>query len=221
MPLKKAKGNMYGFITHTWNFIRGVCSHNCGYCYMQRWWSRMSAPRLDEEEFKVNPGSGKDIFIGSGIDMLAPGIPRGWVVRVLEYLQYFDNTYLLQSKNPEMFFRSIYPQKTILCTTIETNRVPTKKILGNCCTPEKRMLDFLGINHNQKMVTIEPVMDFDLLKMIEWMCSINPMQINIGADSGGNNLPEPPKEKLLELIYWLQNLGLNVHQKPNLRRLLK
>src|SRR3990167_1900105 len=30
--LNKQKGNMYGFVTHTWNPIKGKCSHNCSYC---------------------------------------------------------------------------------------------------------------------------------------------------------------------------------------------
>ena len=32
--LNVAKGNMYGFITHTWNPIKGHCYHQCSYCYM-------------------------------------------------------------------------------------------------------------------------------------------------------------------------------------------
>jgi hypothetical protein len=29
MPLNKAKGNMYGFITDTFNIVKGACSHDC------------------------------------------------------------------------------------------------------------------------------------------------------------------------------------------------
>ena len=34
--LRESKGNMYDFITHTWNPIKGKCLHNCSYCYMKR-----------------------------------------------------------------------------------------------------------------------------------------------------------------------------------------
>lgn len=219
--LNKQKGNMYNFVTHTWNLIKGICPHNCSYCYMRRWWPKMKAPRLDEKEFKVNPGTGKTIFIGSSIDMNAYPIPGDWRREIVEYISQFDNTCLFQSKNPGMFFKSIYPDNTILCTTIETNR-HYKKIMGDCPEPLNRCDYF---RHNiltyRKMITIEPVMDFDLNIMIKWMQDINPMQINIGADSGGNNLPEPSPEKLKEFIRQLGINGLNVHKKVNLKRLLE
>jgi hypothetical protein len=47
-----------------------------------------------------------------------------------------------------------------------------------------------------------------------------PVQVNIGADSGHNHLPEPPAEKVLELIAELEKIT-KVVQKPNLARLLK
>ena len=48
----------------------------------------------------------------------------------------------------------------------------------------------------------------------------NPKQVNIGADSGNNNLPEPSKEKVLALIDELQKFT-TIHNKSNLKRLLK
>lgn len=34
--IKESKGNMYEFVTHTWNPIKGKCSHGCTYCYMKK-----------------------------------------------------------------------------------------------------------------------------------------------------------------------------------------
>jgi hypothetical protein len=48
----------------------------------------------------------------------------------------------------------------------------------------------------------------------------NPEQVNIGADSGNNHLPEPDKDKLLELIKELSRFTI-IHRKNNLQRLLK
>jgi hypothetical protein len=45
-------------------------------------------------------------------------------------------------------------------------------------------------------VTIEPVMDFDKENMAELLRNANPDFINIGADTGHHNLPEPDAEKL-------------------------
>ena len=65
-------------------------------------------------------------------------------------------------------------------------------------------------------------MDFDLPEFIQLIWRCNPVQVNIGADSSPkrNKLPEPPKEKILELIAELEKFT-TVVQKKNLTRLLK
>ena len=55
--------------------------------------------------------------------------------------------------------------------------------------------------------------------MIDIIREINPVQVNIGADSGRNNLPEPTKEKVLQLVSELQKFTI-IHNKSNLQRLL-
>ena len=32
MSLNKSKGNMYPWLTHTWNPLAGECPHKCTYC---------------------------------------------------------------------------------------------------------------------------------------------------------------------------------------------
>ena len=81
------------------------------------------------------------------------------------------------------------------------------------------MLDFMALPF-RKMITVEPVMDFDIDIFLQWIRTINPEQVNIGADSGGNNLPEPSPEKLRKFIQALQAGGTKVHVKDNLKRLL-
>jgi hypothetical protein len=63
-------------------------------------------------------------------------------------------------------------------------------------------------------------MDFDLVEMIGLVKKSNPQQVNIGADSGHNNLPEPNREKVLELLTALEEFTI-VKQKSNLSRILK
>lgn len=46
-----------------------------------------------------------------------------------------------------------------------------------------------------------------------------PEQVNIGADTGKNGLPEPSKEKLTSLIEGIQKFT-TIHNKSNLKRLL-
>jgi hypothetical protein len=68
-------------------------------------------------------------------------------------------------------------------------------------------------------VTIEPIMDFDLNEMLEIIENCHPTQVNIGADTGGNLLPEPTREKILQLIDGL-NEFTEIHNKSNLNRFL-
>jgi len=63
-------------------------------------------------------------------------------------------------------------------------------------------------------------MDFDMDEMVELTRDAKPNNVNIGADSKGNHLPEPPKEKILELIEELKKFTI-IDQKRNLARLLK
>jgi hypothetical protein len=43
----------------------------------------------------------------------------------------------------------------------------------------------------KKMITIEPIMDFNLDRFSQMLIEAAPARVNIGADSGRNGLPEP------------------------------
>lgn len=94
--------------------------------------------------------------------------------------------------------------------------------MNNCPSPEDRALTLSWIHNCNKYITIEPIIDFDLPEFITMIKHCNPRQVNIGADSSSkrNKLPEPPKEKILELITELEKFT-TVVQKKNLARLLK
>lgn len=219
MGLNKQKGNMYGFVTHTYCPIKGQCEFRCKYCYMIG--KSCRDLKLDPKELRVNLGKDNFIFVGSNIDMFAPQIPTGWIEDVLTYLKCFDNTYLLQSKNPlrMMYFKDKVPKKTIFCTTIESD----KDHQGIGKAPEMvyrkmgiKILKNLGL---RVMVTIEPIMDFDILELSSFLISLKPEQVNIGANSGRVKLPEPPAGKVFKLIENLERQKIKVFQKPNLKRI--
>jgi len=217
--LTESKGNMYSWVTHTWNTIKGECPHGCTYCYMKRW-GKQKPIRFDEKELNTDLGSGNFIFIGSSCDMWAEDIPAEWIIKTLNHCSKFDNTYLFQSKNPKGFIDlGVHmPDKIALCTTIETNRLYIQ--MGCSPVPEMRADAMYNIPIKKKYVTIEPIMDFDIENLVDliWMCK--PVQVNIGADSGNNDLPEPSKEKILKLINELEKFTI-IDQKRNLNRLLK
>lgn len=189
MPLNESKGNMYSWVTHTWNTIKGQCYHDCTYCYMKRW-GQLKPVRFDEKELKTDLGTGNFIFVGSSCDMFAQDIPEEWIKKTLEHCSKFDNTYLFQTKNPKNI-RRVLPVKSRVCVTIETNR-HYPEIMKNSPEPFQRLCESKLIRQ-PLYITIEPIMDFDTDVFIDWIKALSTEQVNIGADSGNNHLPEPIK----------------------------
>lgn len=221
MGMNESKGNMYDFVTHTWNSIKGKCPHDCSYCYMKRW-GALKDTRLDEKELKTDLGSGNFIFVGSSCDMFAQGIPASWVERTLGHCNEFSsNRYLFQSKNPKGIIEKglgFIPENSILCTTIESNRF-YPEVMGRSPNPEERAYFMSKLVIFDRYVTIEPVMDFDLGPMVELIKRCSPVQVNIGADSGRNGIPEPSAEKVLALIEQLKKFT-TIANKRNLSRII-
>ena len=222
--LNKQKGNMYNFVTHTWNVIKGKCPHDCSYCYMKAF--PQGELHFDEKELKTDLGEGNYIFVGSSCDMFAEDVPSEWIKRVLEYCEKFKkNEYLFQTKNPERFqefwneFIEIEKyNKVIFGTTIETNReTPQSK----APSPYRRLQVMKDITENDfTMITIEPIMEFDLDNLVGLIVVAKPAFVNIGADSKGHNLPEPSWDKIQLLIKELEKFT-KVNLKDNLKRLNK
>ena len=222
MGLNISKGNMYEFITHTWNTIKGSCYHDCSYCYMKRW-GKLKPVRFDEKELKTDLGTGNFIFVGSSCDMFAENIPDEWIKKTLKHMERFDSKYLLQTKNPtrvlDFIDACVITDKCVICTTIESNK-DLFEIKRNSPDVFKRAMAMNELSQIiDSYVTIEPIMDFDMDIMVQLIRDCNAKQINIGADSGRNNLPEPTKEKVLQLVSELQKFTI-IHNKSNLHRLL-
>ena len=217
---------MYKDVTHTWNPIKGRCPHKCCYCYMIRFWNMWGVRkagsdklRLDEESLKDNLGSQNTIFVGSSTDMFAKEVSSEWILKVLNKCrEHPSNTYLFQTKNPIRFceFLDDFPNKTILGTTIETNRLG----FNYKAPPVTKRQWHIQQEKFHVMITIEPIMDFDIDIFVNWIKDIEPRWVNIGADSGRNNLPEPNKEKIEALIKELKKFT-EVKVKKNMDRILK
>jgi len=236
MPLNKQQGNMYDWITHTWTVLQGECPHGCDYCSTDKMpWPHLKEvytgpPRLNEDDMTTDLGSGKTIFVASTRDLFAKGVPQELTRRVLERCRLFpENTYVFQSKDPgRMFmFKSLFPPKVIMGTTLESNRASKVSRAPN---PVKRARDFATTVHYwriaaggslQFFVTIEPIMEFDLIPFLDLIDSIGPKWVNIGADSKGSGLPEPEPRKLKQLIAELEVRDIEVRLKDNLGRLQK
>lgn len=218
MGLNKSVGNMYEWVTHTWNPIKG-CKFDCSYCYIKANPQYSLEPRFHEHEMKTDLGKGKVIFVGSMCDMFGEWIPTKWILRVLEYCRRCDNKYLFQSKNPARFhaFVEEFPTRTILSTTIETNG--NLELISKAVHPQARAYAMKGLDF-EKEVTVEPIMEFDILPMIQMLKDCNPKFVAIGADSKGHRLSEPSAEKIGKLIFRLKAFT-DVKLKKNLKRIYK
>ena len=216
--LNAQKGNMYDFVTHTWNPIKGKCSHACSYCYMRQ--ERLKPLRLEEKELKDDLGKGNFIFVGSSTDMFAEDVPEGWILQVLKKCGEHDNSYLFQTKNPKRFheFFKFFPERSTFGTTIETNRSGHISKYSKAPSVEERALGMKGLKSKERMLTIEPIMDFDIYELMDLIRCICPKWVNIGADSKRHGLPEPDLEKIFTLKEKLAEFT-EVKQKKNLSRL--
>ena len=224
MALTKSRGNMYSWLSHTWNPVKG-CNFECDYCYVKKAVSRGYDAHIridmgDLEETKI--GKGKTIFIGSMADMWGEWIPKAWIEEVLTVCRaYADNVYVFQSKNPGRFseFKFPHPARTLLGTTIETNRYP-EGFQTKAPSIEERVGAMMNLYPSRRFVTMEPIMDFDLPNLLRIIEMIRPEFVTIGADSKNHGLEEPDPEKVLKLIGGLNEMKVEIRQKSNLERLL-
>lgn len=227
MASNESKGNMYEW-AKPWNPLGGECMHNCSYCSTKKWKrfpvmadKYSDKPRLYSDLFKL-PKKPATIFVCAQNDLFANNVSWIFIKRILkECHKNPQHEYFFQTKNPDRYlsFLGDFPKDSILCTTIETNRW-YPDIMHNSPHPELRVSAMNKIQAFEKQVTIEPIMDFDPYEMISMIKFAGPLKVNIGADSKGNHLPEPSKEKLLSLIDEL-NMFTIIDQKRNLQRLLK
>lgn len=232
MPLRKAKGNMYDWCTHTHSHLRGKCSHQCSYCYVQELEKRFQSghwageTRIDESELYVDYGKDKTIFIEHTHDLFAPDVRNEWLSAIFRHCrQYPDNTYVFQSKVPADFYwywRAHLPPRCLLGTTIETSNI--NHINTYSCAPATgpggRAWDLRHLADAFRVfLTIEPIMDFNLEEMVSLVRTAGPEFVNIGADSKNCGLPEPSADDVLALIRRLRKSGIEVRCKDNLKRI--
>jgi len=203
---------VFNLQTECENYIaNGFVVHNC---YMRRF--PFKDLQLDEKELRTDLGNGRFIFVGSSTDMWAEAVPFEWIAQVIRKCSLHDNIYLFQSKNPNRFHQIYLPEsfKHIFATTIETNR--RYPCMGKAPAVEERAQAMERLWFHRRMITIEPILDFDLPEFLALIRTAHPEWVNIGADSGRNGLPEPGPEKIRMLIEGLRTFT-DVKIKSNLK----
>lgn len=211
---RRTKGKMFNIVSGTWNPVSG-CLYNCNYC-----WARNLAttklhnshryvngfnPNFNETEFRSRFGKGDLVFVSDMGDLFGAFIPSEWILRVLNQVSKFpDADFLFMTKNPQRYheFLPSMPKNTILGTTIETNIdeiIQTDKI-STAPLPSERYGCMKDLDWDRKMVSIEPILDFDLKTFSQWIENIYPFLVYVGYDNYNHKLREPNLKDTLNLI---------------------
>jgi len=186
--------------------------HNCAECYR-------FAPHFHEDRLCRIPTAEIIFVAGSGdISFCPPEFTRRIIAAIKSHnIRCPHKTYYFQSKRPGYFEQFIdeLPENVSLVTTLETNRDEGYEKISKAPPPSERYRQFLSLDYPRKVVTIEPVMDFDLDIFSQWITEINPEYVWIGFNSRPNavSLPEPSKEKVVALIKKLEEAGIPVRPK--------
>lgn len=221
---------MFKTITKTWNVFKG-CRFDCTYCNARKAaetrfrhiprYSDGFTPKLIEEELNRKFKPGEFIFVAYMGDIAFA--TREEFLRILAKIRQFPETlFLIQSKNPKQFYDWRFdwgitlPPNVYLGTTIESNR---DYHLTKAPSPIERFRYLAGYPHKLKFLSIEPIMDFDLDDMVNWVALMQPDIIELGADNYHNHLVEPPWWKVEKLLNVLRGVCPRVIEKDGLERL--
>jgi len=224
--MARAGSKMFDLVTETWNPITG-CLHSCIYCWARRLvMTRLRifpryrdgfVPRFNAEELRRSFKPNTLVFCCDMGDIFSPGVRDEWVYKVLEHIARHPKTmFLLLTKNPERYrdFLSAMPRNVILGATIETDNdeLYLQHKVSQAPLPSQRIKAVKQLQWSLKLVSIEPILDFTD-RFDREIAEIKPVTVYVGYDNYGNRLPEPPLQKTVSLIKFLEARGIEVRTK--------
>jgi len=213
---------MFDCVTCTWNPLGGECPHNCSYCWAKQLAKRhnmkkyQGQPRLIPKELKRKFKPDEFVFVQDMSDLFANTVPQQYIQQVLDHTKQFPHaTFLLLTKNPKRYHEFNIPDNCICGVTIETDHYPEQSI-SNAPLVGVRYYYMMGLR-DRCMVSIEPIIDFNLVVFLGMIAHIEPEFVYIGYDNYNNNLPEPSVEKVDQLISRLKEFT-EVREKPSIQK---
>lgn len=222
------KTNMYAN-AKTWNPFKG-CNFDCSYCRptFKKQAKRQQhncrscynfEPHTHPERLNKIPSADIVFVAGNGdISFCPPKFTRQIIAAIKKHnIRCPYKTYYFQSKRPEYFeqFLAALPENVILVTTLETNRDEGYSSVSKAPIPIQRYKQFLALDYPRKVITAEPIMDFDTDVYSQWMINLQPEYIWLGFNSRPKQvqIPEPSTEKVIELIRILKVAGIEIKGK--------
>ena len=104
-----------------------------------------------------------------------------------------------------MEFEDKIPNNCICGATVETNRDQGYRKISHAPLPTDRLAAMHLLKDDiRKMISIEPIMDFDLDSFVNEIETIRPSFVYVGYDNYLYGLPEPFLSKTKELIKQLE-----------------
>lgn len=215
--------------TKTWNPFKG-CHFDCVYCKpsFQRQAKRQKhncpdcydyVPHYHPERLRSIPSS-QTVFVcgNADISFCDPDYTRQIIEAIRDKnRKHPEKIYYFQTKRPEYFNQFIgeFPENAILLITLETNRDTGYERISKAPIPSERYRQFMALDHSRKVLTIEPIMDFDLDVFSTWITDANPEYIWMGYNSKPKScqLPEPSMNKFQALWGGLNNAGIEIKVK--------
>ena len=229
MTLNKAKGRMFKSVGWTWNPLAG-CNHACQYCYasqlMSRW-GKDFIPKFRPNFLKDQmPNDGSWIFVGSMGDTFCKGVEDEWILKLFDFIKndQSNNLYLLQTKNPRRFADFLeqlneIKHKVILGTTLETTEETPWSKAPNTFGRSVQLGYLKEYEGFRTFLSLEPLADFNLEKMMVWIEAIKPEAIEIGLENYTHFTTPPPEWKIVALLHWLKEQDIEFVLKENLEHL--
>lgn len=224
---RKAGTRMYAGV-ETWNPFKG-CEFGCRYCVpsfqqqakRQKWRCEKCyrfAPHNHPERLGKIPNEETVFVCGNGdIAFCEPEYLLEIIGAIRSHNGRPDTVFYLQTKKPDCLRQVLgsLPKNVVLVTTLETNRDEGYEAISKAPPPSDRYRQFLELEWPRKVVTVEPVMDFDLEEFVAMIVAIRPEYVWLGLNSrhAQVQLPEPSPEKLRAFADALEAHGIAVKGK--------
>ncbi|MCP4646663.1 MAG: hypothetical protein GY852_02865, partial [bacterium] len=177
--------------------------HRCSACYR-------FVPHEHPERLGRFP-SKKLIFVcGNGdISFCDPAFTRKIIASIWKHNRRCpEKEYYFQSKRPEYFtqFLDLFPENVMLVTTLETDDDEDYERISKAPPPTERYAQFKALDYPRKVVTIEPVMKFNVNPFAEMIVDLEPEHVWFGFNSRPRSvqLPEPSENEVYNFLSLLK-----------------
>lgn len=194
------------------NPVKGICQHQCPYCYAKRMYKRFKwnpEIRFDESVFtgmdKLKDGS--KIFIGSTHDVFGEWIPSEWIERILYYVKLFPkSTFLFLTKNPKRYNNFVFPKNA----WIGYSTTGTLFHKWDECDVQN--------NENIKFVSLEPMQHRMNASLEGYAQRIDFDWLIIGQETGNRKEKHVVNsEELLSTLNFARKASMKIFVKNNLK----